>query len=51
MTVIDSCDIDAHAAWQQRRVGPAYMRGMPTWVWQSALRGSRNRRQGETLVT
>jgi hypothetical protein len=24
--------------WRARRVRPAYMRGMPTWVWRRALR-------------
>ena len=43
-TIIDACDIAAHRAWTTRRVTPAYMRGMPTWVWQSAaVPGARQR--------
>lgn len=32
------CDVDAYLAWRNRRVSPAYMRGLPTWMWQSAIR-------------
>jgi hypothetical protein len=40
-TIITSCDVSAYRAWATRRVTPAYMRGLPTWVWQSALRPRR----------
>ena len=36
-TIIDTCDLAAYRAWTNRRVGPAYLRGVPTWVWRSAL--------------
>jgi hypothetical protein len=36
-TIIDSCEIAAYQTWKHNRRGPAYMRGMPTWVWTSAL--------------
>ena len=43
-TIIDHCDIAAYRAWTNRRVAPAYVRGIPSWVWQSALcrRGQRH---------
>jgi hypothetical protein len=34
---INVADIDAYRTWRQRRTGPAYPRGVPTWVWRSAL--------------
>ena len=36
-TIIDACDINAYRAWTTHRVTPAYMRGIPAWVWQSAI--------------
>jgi hypothetical protein len=36
-TLNDHCDRDAHRAWVHRGAAPAYMRGLPTWVWQAAL--------------
>ena len=36
-TIIDRCDRDAYQAWASRGAAPAYMRGLPTWVWQAAL--------------
>jgi hypothetical protein len=36
-TILDRCDIAAYRSWSSRRVTPAYMRGMPSWVWTSAL--------------
>jgi len=42
-TIIDACDVAAYRAWRAQRTTPAYMRGMPTWVWQSAYRGRRHR--------
>jgi hypothetical protein len=35
--VIDQCDTAAYRSWTTRRVTPAYMRGLPTWMWTSAL--------------
>jgi len=42
---ISRCDIDAYRTWRAGRVAPAYLRGMPTWMWQSALRCSPARRR------
>jgi hypothetical protein len=36
-TFIDACNIAAYRSWRHHRVGPAYVRGIPSWVWQSAL--------------
>jgi hypothetical protein len=36
-TIIDHCDIAAYRRWTTRRVAPAYVRGLPSWVWESAL--------------
>jgi len=36
-TIIGDLDLTAVQAWTNSRYGPAYMRGIPTWVWQSAL--------------
>ena len=36
-TIIDACDLAAYRAWSKRGVAPAYLRGVPTWVWQAAL--------------
>ena len=36
-TIIDRCDIAAYREWTNRSRGPAYVRGIPAWVWQSAL--------------
>ena len=47
-TIIDRCDIEAYRSWTNRRVAPAYMRGIPTWVWETALRRSH---QGPQTVT
>ncbi|HMK11665.1 MAG TPA: hypothetical protein VK461_08800 [Acidimicrobiales bacterium] len=38
--LLDSCCIDAYRTWKDRRSAPAYMRGVPTWMWQSAVRCS-----------
>jgi hypothetical protein len=35
-------DLDAYRTWQRQRVAPAYLRGLPSWMWQTAVRG-RNR--------
>ena len=42
-TIIDHCDVAAYRSWTNRRAAPAYLRGIPSWVWQSALcrRGQR----------
>ena len=34
-------DINAYQEWTTYRLTPAYMRGIPTSVWQSALRTRR----------
>ena len=36
-TIIDHCDVAAYRSWTNRRAAPAYLRGIPSWVWQSAL--------------
>ena len=36
-TLIDHCDIAAHRSWADRRTSPAYVRGIPSWVWRSAM--------------
>ena len=36
-TIIDRCDLAAYRSWTNRRVAPAYVRGIPSWVWESAL--------------
>ena len=39
-TLLDECNIDAYRTWRQRRIAPAYMRGVPTWIWQAAMQSS-----------
>jgi len=36
-TIRDKCELVAYQAWTNRGAAPAYMRGLPTWVWQAAL--------------
>ena len=36
-------DIDAYHAWRDRRVTPAYLRGLPGWTWQTAMKRGRHR--------
>jgi hypothetical protein len=36
-SLLSQCNLDAHKSWQHRRVAPAYVRGLPSWVWQSAM--------------
>jgi hypothetical protein len=36
-------DLDAYRYWRNRQVGPAYLRGFPTWVWDTAMGTSRTR--------
>ncbi len=36
-SVLDSSDLAAYRAWRDHRTGPAYVRGLPSWIWQSAL--------------
>lgn len=33
----DPCDLVAYRSWMNRSAAPAYMRGVPTWVWQAAM--------------
>ena len=35
--LIDACGPPRYWPWTPRRVGPAYVRGIPSWVWESAL--------------
>jgi hypothetical protein len=49
-TIIDGCDLAAYRSWTNRRVAPAYMRGIPSWVWASAL-CRRQQRQHTSSVT
>jgi hypothetical protein len=37
-TLLRHSDIEAYRTWRRRRVGPAYFRGYPTWMWQTALK-------------
>lgn len=48
-TLIDECNIAAYRSWLDRRVTPAYVRGIPGWVWQSALR-RRQRQQSAVAI-
>ena len=36
-TVIDRSDGAACRTWRHPRTSPAYVRGIPSWVWQAAL--------------
>jgi len=38
-SIIRCSDIAAYRSWTTRTSGPAYMRGLATWVWKSALAG------------
>jgi len=38
-------DIAAYSKWRGRRVAPAHLRGIPSWMWETAARG-RNRPGG-----
>jgi hypothetical protein len=40
-SLLSQCNLDAYDSWRHRRVAPAYVRGLPTWVWQSAMHGDR----------
>ena len=48
--IIDGCDVAAYRSWTNRRVAPAYMRGIPSWVWAAAL-CRRQQRPKATPVT
>lgn len=48
ITIIDRCDVDAYRSWTNRSVAPAYMRGIPSWVWSSALCRRQQRRPADT---
>ena len=39
-SLLPCSDIEAYRAWRERRVGPAYFRGQPAWVWRTAIKGS-----------
>jgi len=34
-SLTDECDVVAHRSWTKHRT--AYLRGVPTWVWQAAM--------------
>jgi hypothetical protein len=36
-TALAERNIAGVRTWTHSRVGPAYVRGIPSWVWQSAL--------------
>jgi hypothetical protein len=36
-TIIDRHDNADHRSWTNRRVATTYFRGIPSWVWESAL--------------
>ena len=36
-SLTDECDVVAHRSWTNHRTAPAYLRGVPTWVWQAAM--------------
>ena len=38
-SLLSQCNLDAYRSWRHHRVAPAYVRGLPTWVWQSAMHG------------
>ena len=44
-TIIERCDVAAYHSWTHQRTDPAYVRGIPSWVWQSALCRHGQRRQ------
>jgi hypothetical protein len=46
--IIDRCDVAAYRSWTTRRVAPAYVRGIPSWVWMSALCRRQQRRHAVT---
>jgi hypothetical protein len=35
--LLDECRLDTYRTWREHRTAPAYMRGVPTWIWQSAM--------------
>lgn len=47
-TIVDRCDVAAYRSWTNRRLAPAYVRGLPSWVWMSAMR---HRQQRSRAVT
>lgn len=46
-TTIDRHDTAAHRSWTNRPVAPTYLRGIPSWVWESAL--DRSHRHPQTV--
>jgi hypothetical protein len=49
-TIIDPCDVAAYRSWTNHRVAPAYLRGIPSWVWQAALCRRQQRRQAAAVT-
>ena len=47
-TIIDRCDLATYRSWTNRRVSTAYLRGIPSWVWESALGRRQQRRHSVT---
>ena len=49
-TIIDRCDLAAYRSWVNRRSAPAYMRGIPSWVWASAMCRHQQRRHAPPVT-
>jgi hypothetical protein len=49
-TIIDRCDLAAYRSWVNRRGAPAYMRGIPSWVWASAMCRHQQRRHAPPVT-
>lgn len=47
-TLLTDCETKAHETWRTRRSGPAYVRGLPSWMWTSALNCGPMRRRTPT---
>jgi hypothetical protein len=44
-------DIAAYRKWRGRRIGPAYLRGIPSWMWETAARGQNRPGRAASAVT
>lgn len=42
-------DVAAHRNWRTQRVSPAYMRGIPSWIWETALAARCTRPQAKAV--
>lgn len=36
-SMLGTSELAAYRTWRDHRTGPAYVRGVPSWIWQSAL--------------